>query len=98
MKNVVRFTRVLLSDVDPPGLRGRGRTPLLLASGSVVLEGYVGPGLLLARALLSGLDEQVAVDLVRIDLEERGYSVSSRRMRKLTRRLRAGDPSRSLLS
>lgn len=98
MNGVVRFTRVVLSDVDPAGLRGRGRTPTLLAAGSIVLEGYVGPGLLLARALLSGLDEHVAVELLRIDLEERGYSVSRRRMRTLERRLRAGDPSRSLLS
>lgn len=98
VEDVVRFARLVLSDVDPAGLRGRGRTPRLLASGSVVLEGYVGPGLLLARALLSGLDERVAVELLRIDLQERGYSVSRRRMRRLRRRLRAGDPSRSVLS
>ncbi len=85
---VVRDVRDILSDVDPARLRHEGldRT---LSQGSDVLEDYVGPGLVVARALLEGEDVDHALVLLDREMRARGFELSRRRVRRLRRRLRS---------
>lgn len=87
---VVRDTRSLVSEIDPARLREDGPS-CPLAEGSEVLDEYVMPSLAVARALLSGASSEQAVEVLRREMGERGFSLSSRRARKLRRQLRRRD-------
>lgn len=87
VETVVRETRWLVSWIDPAKLRADGPT-FFLAERSEVLEEYVTPSLAVARALLAGATTDEAVSLLCHEMEERGFTVSARRARKLARHLR----------